>query len=172
MNIYKKLSSSILATAAIVLGFAAKTYAICPVCTIAVAAGVGLSRYLGVDDTITGLWVGAILVTAVFWTITWFEKKQWHFKGRDVLTWVAYYALVLIPLVYSDMIGHPANKLWGIDKLLLGTALGSVFFYLGDQAYPIVKERNGGKAHFPFEKVAFPIVPIVVLSIIFYFITR
>ncbi len=32
--------------------------AICPICTIAVGAGVGFSRYLGIDDTIAGLWIG------------------------------------------------------------------------------------------------------------------
>jgi hypothetical protein len=34
---------------------------VCPVCTIAVAGGVGLCRYLGIDDLISGSWIGALL---------------------------------------------------------------------------------------------------------------
>ncbi|HRZ29924.1 MAG TPA: hypothetical protein P5052_04275 [Candidatus Paceibacterota bacterium] len=29
--------------------------AVCPVCTVAIASGVGLCRYLGIDDLISGL---------------------------------------------------------------------------------------------------------------------
>lgn len=47
------------AATAIELGLTAKAQAVCPVCTVAVGTGVGLSRWLGVDDTITGLWLGA-----------------------------------------------------------------------------------------------------------------
>ncbi len=31
------------------------TKAVCPVCTVAIASGVGLCRYLGIDDLISGL---------------------------------------------------------------------------------------------------------------------
>lgn len=34
----------------------------CPVCTVAIGVGVGLCRYLGIDDLITGLWIGALLL--------------------------------------------------------------------------------------------------------------
>ena len=32
--------------------------AVCPVCIVAVGAGLGLSEYLGIDDTIAGVWIG------------------------------------------------------------------------------------------------------------------
>jgi len=35
-----------------------QVFAVCPVCTVAAGAGVGLSRWLGIDDIIIGLWVG------------------------------------------------------------------------------------------------------------------
>lgn len=147
-------------------------FAICPICTIAVGAGVGLSRWLGVDDTIAGLWIGAIMVAVVLWTIKWFEKKQIVFRWRNEITWLTYYALTVGPLEYAGIIGHPNNTLWGIDKLLIGIIIGTVFFYIGDYIYPILKEKNGGRAHFPFEKVVLPISPLVIFSIIFYSITK
>ena len=105
-------------------------HAMCPICTIAVGAGVGLSRWLGIDDSVTGLWVGALTVSMAMWTINWMDKKKYHFKYRSIIITLAYYALVVLPLTISDVIGHPFNKLWGIDKLLLGIIIGS-FAFLG-----------------------------------------
>lgn len=147
-------------------------FAICPICTIAVGAGIGLSRWLGIDDAITGLWIGGLIVSLIIWTITWCQKKKIHFTGLNLIIIVGYYALVLLPLRYHGLIGHPFNVLWGIDKILLGTALGSIVFLAGSLFYFFCKKKNRGKAHFPFEKVVMPIAPLILLSIIFYFITR
>ncbi|HCU05263.1 MAG: hypothetical protein A2X77_00345 [Gammaproteobacteria bacterium GWE2_42_36] len=147
-------------------------FAICPICTIAVGAGIGLSRWLGIDDSVTGLWVGGLIVSLILWTMTWCQKKKIHFTGLYLLIIVGYYALVLLPLRYHGIIGHPFNMLWGIDKILLGTIIGSLVFLGGSFAYFFCKKKNGGKAHFPFEKVAMPIAPLILLSIVFYFITR
>jgi hypothetical protein len=35
-----------------------------------------------------------------------------------------------------------------------------------------LKQKNGGKAHFPFEKVVLPVAPLIILSVIFYFVTK
>lgn len=145
--------------------------AICPVCTVAVGAGVGFSRYLGIDDAITGLWIGGLTVSMILWTISFFDKKKIHFKWRDAVTTVGYYLLIVVPLHFIDIIGHPWNKIWGMDKILVGVALGSVFFFACERLYNYMKAKNG-KAHFPFEKVVLPVSPLVAWSIIFYFLTK
>ena len=48
------------------LVIAADVLAICPLCTFAVGAGIGLTQYLGIDDVITGLWIGGFIVSLVF----------------------------------------------------------------------------------------------------------
>ncbi|MEI6288642.1 MAG: hypothetical protein WCP18_03685 [bacterium] len=146
--------------------------AVCPVCVVAVGAGLGLSRFLGIDDTISGLWIGALLLALVFWTIDWMGRKHIKFKGDQVVVFVAYYGLVVAPLYWNEIIGHPLNKFWGVDKLVLGIFFGSLVFWGGAALYPYLKKKNGGKAHFPFQKVAMPIIPVVVLSILFYFLTK
>jgi hypothetical protein len=151
---------------------ASSAQAVCPICTIAVVGGVGLSRWLGIDDSITGLWVGGLIVSFIMWTIKWFEKKNIRFKGRDSVTILAFYALTIVPLYFTDILGHPLNKLWGIDKLILGIIVGSVFFTLGDKFCCYLKSKNEGKAHFPFQKVVLPIIPLLILSFIFYLITK
>lgn len=147
-------------------------HAICPVCTIAVGAGVGLSRYLGIDDTVTGVWVGGLTVSMIVWSINWLISKKKTFRFYKLIIILAYYLLIVVPLTYSDIIGHPLNRLFGIDKLLLGIIFGSGIFIAGNETYKKVKEKNNGKAHFPFEKVAFPVASLVLMSIIFYIITK
>jgi hypothetical protein len=146
--------------------------AICPVCTIAVGAGVGFSRYLGIDDTVSGLWVGGLVVSMIMWTINWLDKKNIHFKGRKIITTLAYYLLIVVPLYWTGIMGHPLNTLWGMDKLLVGIIIGSLGFLGAGLWYYQLKAQNEGHAHFPFQKVAMPIGTLLVLSFIFYFLTR
>ena len=157
----------------LMLGSAAlPAFAICPVCTIAVGAGIGLSRYLGVDDSVTGLWVGGLTVSMILWTLEWMKKKKYHFIGDTIIVWISYYVLIILPLYFKDIFGHPLNKLWGIDKLELGIAIGSVAFFVGGMTHFHHKRKNNEKVYFPFQKVVFSISPLIVLSAIFYLITK
>lgn len=145
--------------------------AVCPVCTVAVAGGLGLARWFGIDDTITGLWAGALVASITFWTINLLNQKNIKFYGRKILVAVFYYVLTFVPLYYAGITGHPYNKLWGVDKFVLGVVIGSVVFAAASIFYDYLKRKNNGKAHFPFEKVAIPLVALAVLSAVFYFIT-
>jgi NADH:ubiquinone oxidoreductase subunit 4 (subunit M) len=149
-----------------------KVYAICPVCTVAVGAGVGLARWLGIDDTITGLWVGGFIVSLIMWTISYLERRNINFFARNLVIIVAYYALTIVPIYFIKTIWHPHNTLGGVNKLLLGIIIGSILFYLGAIWYYYLKKKNNGHAYFPFQKVVMPIAPLIIMSIIFYFITR
>ena len=146
-------------------------FAICPVCTIAVGAGVGLSRWLGIDDTITGVWVGALTVSIIKWTINWLDIKKIRFRGRKILINIGYYLAIVGPLYWKELIGHPLNKLWGVDKLILGILMGSILFFGGAMTYDYLKKKRG-RASFYFQKVVMPIAPLIIASIIFYFITK
>lgn len=146
--------------------------AVCPVCTVAVAAGLGMSRWLGIDDTIAGLWIGGLTISLIIWTINWFKNKNKQSWTWQALTVIFYIGLIIVPLYYYDIIGHPLNTLWGVDKLLLGIIIGALFFIAGAQLYQYLKKKNHGKAHFPFQKVVLPISPLIIFSIIFYFITK
>lgn len=146
--------------------------AVCPACTVAVGAGIGLSRWLGIDDTITGLWVGGLTVSLIMWTINWFDKKKIVFKFRKIVTSAGYYLIIVAPLYWMGIMGHAYNKIWGIDKLLLGIIIGSIVFLNSSLLYQSLKNKNGDKAYFPFQKVAMPVGFLAVFSAIFYFITK
>jgi len=153
------------------LALASTAEAQCEVCTLVVGAGVGLSRWLGIDDTISGLWIGGLTVSLVYLGLGWMERHGARFRGDVLLVAAALYLWLLLPLYLFRILGQCANKLWGIDKLLIGIAAGSVLFYLGAGCYRRIKMRRG-HAHFPFEKVVMPIAPLIVASAIFYFLVR
>lgn len=148
--------------------------AVCPICVVAVGAGLGLSEYLGIDDTIAGLWIGGLLIALTLWTINWLNKRNWRFGQRDlrnILVAILYYGLTIWPLWSRDLIGLPQNRFWGIDKLILGIGLGTLAFLGASLWYTRIKNRRG-KALFPFQKVAMPVGFLVILSLIFYFLTK
>jgi hypothetical protein len=152
-------------------------HAMCPVCTVAVIGGIELSRYLGVDDSITGLWVGGLTVSLIFWTIDWMNKNNYHFPFRKILTVIVYYALIVLPLYFLKIIHFnvPLSVSFcrcGIDKMSVGIASGSIVFLLGALLYGYLKKKNNGHAHFPFEKVVLPIAPLIILSFVFYYLTK
>ena len=171
----KKIIPFSLSVVGMSLLFAKQALAVCPICTIAVGAGVGLSRWRGIDDSVTGLWVGGLTVSLITWTINWLDKKNIHFKGRGILAIFGYYLLIIVPLYFSGIMGNSLNTLCAcgmIDKLLLGIIVGSAGFYFGASWYYYLKEKNQGRAYFPFQKVVMPISPLLILSIIFYYLTK
>lgn len=144
--------------------------AVCPVCTVAVGAGVGLSRWLGVDDLITGLWLGGLVVSLIYWTVTWMHKHAIKFKHMPLVIAFSYYLLAFVPLYMAGITGHPGNQFVGMDKLVLGAIVGSIAFLGGAWAYETIKKKNQGHAYFPFQKVLMPIFPLIVISLLVYFL--
>ncbi|MFA6160484.1 MAG: hypothetical protein WC678_05405 [Parcubacteria group bacterium] len=155
----------------VILFFAHSAQAVCPVCVVAVSACVGLSQYLGIDDTISGVWIGGLLISMIIWTIDWLKRKNIKFYFRKILVAGLFYVFTIGPLYKSEMIGHPANKLWGIDKLLLGIIFGSIFFLIAVFLNSCLKKKNNDKVFFPFQKVVVPVAMLGILSGIFYFLT-
>jgi hypothetical protein len=144
--------------------------AVCPICVVAVGAGLGLSRWLGVDDSISSLWIGALLWALSMWTITWVKTKAWNFKYSSVFVFLVYYILVLVPLYFVDIVGHPLNTIFGIDKIIFGSAIGTLVIWGATALHNYLKTKNNGKSFFDYQKVVLPIVILLITSIIFYYL--
>jgi hypothetical protein len=160
------------AAAVIGLGLTASAQAVCPVCTIAVGTGVGLSRWLGVDDAITGLWLGGLIVSLIIWSVFWMDARNIRFRGRALITTITYYLLICVPLYFGGMLGHPENAFLGMDKLMLGMGAGSLAFLAGACWYQRLKNKHEGHAIFPFQKVVMPVAPLLILSVVFHFLIQ
>lgn len=142
----------------------------CVVCTVAVGASLSIARKLGVDDSVVGVWAGGMLALLGFWMVTWFDKKKWNFFGRDFL--LVWGSVAMIGFVYISQITYsprPMLYFLYIDPFLLSVVLGALVLIWSSDFYQWLKVKNGGKAHFPFEKVVVPVLSLAILSTYFYF---
>ncbi|KKS95800.1 MAG: hypothetical protein UV71_C0003G0034 [Microgenomates group bacterium GW2011_GWC1_43_13] len=144
----------------------------CPVCTVTVIAGLGISRLLGIDDLITAIWIGGLILSLSFITIDWIKKKWPKLKLKYYYfpTFILMYLFVFIPFKLNGTIGIVRNTMWGVDKIILGIIIGSAALLLGvlTDKYQRVKFK---KIFFPFQKVFFPVLALIITSLIFYLIT-
>ena len=148
--------------------FAGTAKAICPLCVIAIGAGLGLSRWLGVDDVVSSVWIGALLVALILWTMVELKKKNWRFPLDTILVSLAYYLLTFVPLYYAGIAGHPLNKIFGVDKIVFGTAIGTVMFLFAHWLHLYLKKKNNDKSFFPYQKVVIPVAVLLLTSLILY----
>lgn len=139
----------------------------CAVCTVAVGASLEIARSLGVDDSVVGVWAGAFLVLLGYWTIKWFDKKNWNFKWRNPIILII--SVAMIGFMYISQMQYHAEVI-GIlylDPFLFSVLVGALVLIFSSDFYQWMKARNGGHAHFPFEKVVVPVAALLIASIYF-----
>jgi len=154
------------------LSISSVTKAVCPVCTVAVVAGAGFSKMLGIDDTITGLWIGAILISMALWTIEWLNIKKIKFLGRKPLVFLLWTIMFYYSLVWGGLLGSECDKIWGSPKILVGMAIGALVFSLGMICDNILRKINKGDVYMYFQKVIIPTGFLTITSLIFFFLTK
>src|SRR3989344_8798334 len=94
----KKLKSIILSLI-LLLTLVRPTYAHCPLCVAGAAAGITLTRWVGVDDSITGIWIGAFLGASAFWLLRLLGQRNKIFFNRFVGAGI--YILIFITTLWS-----------------------------------------------------------------------
>ena len=103
-----------------------------------------------------------------YWTIVFFDKKNWHFAGRNF--WLIFISVSMFGFVYLHEIVYSPKVIWHIfylDPMLFSTLLGMIVYIFSQKFYRQVKARNGGHAHFPFEKVVLPLGLLMGFSLYF-----
>ncbi len=141
----------------------------CSVCTIAIGASLSVARSMGVDDCIVGVWAGALLAIIGYWLIRWFNAKNWHFVGRDAVLMTL--SIATVGFIYISELEYDPTPIlfFYIDSFLFAALLGAGTFIGMMNVYAWMKARNGGHAHFPFEKVVLPVLAVFVVSLLFHF---
>ena len=142
--------------------------AVCPLCTIAVASGLGFSRWLGIDDSIMGVWIGGLIISSGFWMADWASKKSWQIRHGKLVASSLMFLLVIGPLYWSKIIGLSGNTLWGVDKILLGTFFGLLAFLLGVKLDQFLRKHHEGKVYIYYQKVILPVLSLTLTSFILF----
>ena len=129
-------------------------------CPLIVGASLTVAKRMGVKDEVVGVLAGALLAIFGYWMIRFFEKHKWNFVGRDILLMLL--SVGSIGFVYmGSTLKYKAGLHWNllyIDSFLLAALCGAAAHIFGVNVYAFLKEKNGGHAHFPFEKVLIPIL--------------
>ena len=155
--------------------FSSVAEAVCPVCTIAIGAGLEGMRVLGVKDVLTGIWAGGLTVSLIGWTAGYMHRHNIKNPFWYLLNAVVYVAL--LAGVYFFPTNNPIvkwweNCMWHMDQFLLGTLVGAITFVLMELWYARIKRNNGGHTPFPFLKVIMPFGGLLVMTGVFYAIIK
>ena len=146
--------------------FSSKAFAnpACAVCTVAMGAMLGISRKLGISDNAVGVWIGSLILMSYYFMVKFCEVKKIKLKYYELIC--AVLALSFVPVMYI-FVPYKLNTWLGIDLFLISMFVGAVTFWLSQYIYQVLKKKNGEHAHFPFEKVVFAIVFLLISSCMF-----
>lgn len=152
--------------ALIVLPF--KALAFCPVCVVGTGAGIGFFRWLGVDDSIIGLWTGGFFLSSAILINNFLIKKNKKFKFQLFFVLLALYLPLVLFLYGKSGFLNPYNEIFGISKIIFGIILGSILLALSPFLNELLKKQNQGKVFISHQKVLISITSLLIFSFIFY----
>lgn len=139
----------------------------CPVCIATIGGSVLLSRYLGIDDLIVGIWAGGFILSLGLWTATFIKKT--FLKGQNWILTAILWITTVVGLKQAGFIGNPTCKIHNHDKLLTGIIAGTLVFLLAyglDLVLRKLNKKNPGKAFFPYQRVVIPVLLLAVATLI------
>ncbi|KKQ48285.1 MAG: hypothetical protein US68_C0038G0006 [Candidatus Shapirobacteria bacterium GW2011_GWE1_38_10] len=150
---------------AIYFAFPRIAYAHCPLCVAGTAFGITLTRLLGVDDSITGIWIGALLGAISFWTYMAIvsKLKKGSISWLKPTVYLAIFASTLWSFYKFGLI-IKMEKMFGLDKLTFGILVGGAAFYLVEIINNLIVKIKG-KSLFPYQRIAFSLGMTAILSI-------
>ena len=147
-----------------------KTFAVCPICTVAIGTGVGFTRYIGIDDTITGLWIGGFIVSSGLWLASFLKNKKLKIPYIEAFSVTLMAAFTIITLYLAKFIGVTHNKIFGVEKIIFGTITGMIVFLFSTKADAYLRQKNNGKVIIYYQKVIIPVLFLTLTSFLFYLI--
>ncbi len=162
--------------------FAAKAvHAHCPLCSAAVGAAAVGASYLGVDPSIIGVFVGAFGLSTGIWVGRKIKKQYFKYQ-LQLITIVSFLLTVIptlsyvkdpayIPILLFGQSGTILNKVYWLNKLLLGSIIGAIATIFAFWLHNYTKKQRG-KVLFPYQGVAFSLLSLFCVSAVLYFVMR
>ena len=158
----KKTAASLSLFSLFYLLFPRVALAHCPLCVAGAGVGLSLSRLLGIDDSITGVWLAAFLGAISFWSESLIKRRELRPKLRPFI-YIAVFAATIWSFYKFNLVIR-MSQLFGLDKLTFGMIVGGVAFYLIDAIDDYVIKRKG-KVFFPYQRIIVTLGGIFILSL-------
>ena len=143
----------------------------CPLCTAATIVGVGVTRSLGLDDAIVGVFVGAMIVSSALWVNNILKKKNIGgnaFLRISSLT-IATFVLTVLGFYFAGIYG-PANtyRIFGMEKIIFGTFSGAIVSFAAFFSSNEIKKKNEGKALFNYQTMVLTFTALILNTLFFW----
>lgn len=143
----------------------------CPLCVAGAAVGITLTRWIGIDDSISGVWIAALLGSASFWFYSWLLGKQINQveEHKKILKPLIYVLIFVVTVwsFYKFQLVIRMSQIFGLDKLTFGILTGGILFYLVDVGDSFLIKK-AGKVYFPYQRIVFSLGSMAVLSFMIY----
>lgn len=134
----------------------------CPLCVVGAGAGLSLSRVLGIDDSITGVWMAAFLGAMSLWISNSLKKKYIPFQ--ELIIYIVIFATTIISFYRFGLINEHNGLIGNLPKLTFGMITGGILFYAVDKGNALIKKTRG-KVLFFYQPIIFSIAAMLFLSI-------
>jgi len=147
----------------------------CPLCTAATIVGVGVTRSLGWDDSIVGIFVGAMIVSSALWLNNILKKRSIGgnaFLRISSIT-VATFVLTILSFYFAGIFG-PANtyRIFGMEKIIFGSISGAVVSFAAFFTSNEIKKRNEGKTLFNYQSMTLTFGALILNALIFWMVFK
>jgi len=156
------ISFSLLVGVAYKLIFPAIVQAHCPLCVAGAGAGLTLTRWVGVDDSISGVWLAAFLGAISFWSESLIKRRELRPKLRPLI-YIGIFAATIWSFYKFNLVIR-MSQILGLDKLIFGMVVGGVAFYLVDVIDDYIIKRKG-KVLFPYQRIIVTLGSMLILSL-------
>lgn len=169
MKIFKGYFISLLGLGSALIFFPIKALAFCPVCVVATGAVTAWLRWLGIDDTIIGLWFGGFLFSVSIMLNSFMIRKGKNIRFQLFLIFLVFYGLTALFLYQFGGLSS-YNKIFGIDKIFFGMILGSSLLSVSPYLDRFLRKQNEGKIFISHQKVLVAVIMLIIFSLGLYII--
>jgi len=136
-----------------------------PICAVGIASGLGISRWLGINDLTLGLWIGALILSLAIQFNIFLGKKGKSFPFSFWVIFLSSWILSFLPILIN-FDKYTACSICGIPEVICGSVLGVLTLFLVDKANLFVIDKHGKKVYFYYQKVIIPIIGLIIVSMI------
>jgi len=136
-----------------------------PICAIGIASGLGISRWLGIDDITLGLWIGALILSISIQFNIFLEKKGKSFPFSFWVIFLSSWILSFLPIL-MNFGKYTICSICGFPEVICGSILGALTLFLVDKANNFIIDKHNKKVYFYYQRVIIPIIGLIIISMI------
>ncbi len=138
----------------------------CPLCTMATGAALVTARWLGIDDALVGVLFGGFVIASSLWLNNVLIKKGLEFvQFQEESVVLLGIVSSLATLQLGNLFATNSVSLWGFNRLLIGTLIGSFASYLGHLIHLQLRSNNNEKNYIPYQGLVFILASTLIATI-------